>query len=117
MLDLVRRRTLEPVVGRDLAAEVAAVLRQPAIRRYGFTDADVEDVVALLEPLLPGGDPAARASDPDDAPVVAAALAGHAAAIVTLDRDLLDDVDLRDRLAVHGIEVMTPLELIDRLGR
>jgi predicted nucleic acid-binding protein len=117
VLDLVRRRALEPVVGREMAAEVVEVLRQPAIRRYGVTEADVADVVALLEPLLPAGDPAALPSDPDDIPVVAAALTGHAAAIVTLDRDLLDDVDLRDRLAVHGIEVMTPYELIDRLDR
>lgn len=117
VLDLARRRAFGPVVGRALVAELVDVLRRPAIRRHGVTEADVEDVVALLEPLLPGADVAGQVGDPDDAPVVAAALAGHAAAIVTDDRDLLDDIDLRDRLAVRGIELMAPAELLARLDR
>lgn len=117
VLDLVARGALESVVGPELAAEVGNALRGPAIRRYGVTDADVEDAVAILALLLPGPDAPAGTHDPDDAPVVAAALAGHAAAIATFDRDLLDDVDLRDRLALHGIEVVTPPELLDRLTR
>lgn len=121
VLDLVRRRELEPVVSRELAAEVGEALRLPALGRYGVTHADVEELAALLaarlERPLPGAGAPASTGDPDDAPVVAAALAGHAAAIVAFDRDLLADVDLRDRLAVHGIEIVTPPELLHRLGR
>jgi predicted nucleic acid-binding protein len=53
--------------------------------------------------------------DKDDAPVVAAAVAAHAEAIVTGDRDLLDDADLRAWLSDRSIAVMTPAEMLGRL--
>ena len=53
--------------------------------------------------------------DPDDGAVVAAAMAGRPGAIVTGDRDLLDDEDLQSWLFERGIEVLTPRELIERL--
>lgn len=117
VLDAVRRGEVEPVVSWDLARELVEVLRRPAIRRYGVTEGDVDDVVALLGPLLPGADVAVEIRDPNDAPVVAAALAGHAGMIVTGDRDLLDDVALRAWLADRAIEVLRPTDLLERLRR
>lgn len=112
-----RRGDLEPVASWELARELTDVLRRPEIRRYGITEADVDDVLAVLGPLLPDVDIAVEIRDPDDAAVVAAAIAGAAAAIVTGDRDLLDDANLRLWLATRGIEVLTPAEALDRLAR
>jgi predicted nucleic acid-binding protein len=47
--------------------------------------------------------------------VVAAAIAGRADAIVTGDRDLLEDGTLRNWLRERGVDVMTPAELLERL--
>lgn len=100
----------------ELASELVAVLRRPAIRRYGITEADLEAVLEVLGPLLPGVDVAVEVRDPDDVVVVGAALAGSAAAIVTGDRDLLDDADLRAWLATRRVEVVTPTALLERLA-
>ena len=108
---------LEPIVSWELARELADVLRRPEIRRYGVTEGDVDDVLAVLGPLLPDVDISVEIRDPDDAAVVGAALAGAAAAIVTGDRDLLDDAHLRSWLATRGIEVLTPAQTLDRLAR
>jgi putative PIN family toxin of toxin-antitoxin system len=117
VLDAVRRGEVELVVSWDLARELVEVLRRPAIRRYGVTEGDVDDVVAVLGPLLPGVDVAVEIRDPDDAPLVAAALAGHAGMIVTGNRDLLDDVALRAWLADRAIEDLRPTDLLERLRR
>jgi predicted nucleic acid-binding protein len=44
-------------------------------------------------------------------------LSGEAQTIVTGDADLLDDDELRRRLAEHGIRVVTPAELVEMLGK
>jgi predicted nucleic acid-binding protein len=46
---------------------------------------------------------------------VAAALAGRADAIVTGDRELLEDPDLRIWLWARSVEVLKPAELVKRL--
>ena len=92
------------------------VLRRPRIRQYGISEQDVEDLLLLLAPGLPSIEIEVEIRDPDDAPVVAAALAGRVEAIVTGDRDLLDDRDLRQWLARYRVEILTPAQTLRRLG-
>ena len=73
------------------------------------------ETLILLSPFLPTVEVDVALRDPDDAPVVAAAIVGRAQAIVTGDRDLLDDDALRAWLRERGVEVMTPAELLERL--
>lgn len=93
------------------------MLRRPRLRKYGIEERDVREVLLLLSPLLPEVEvevgPIIR--DPDDAPVVEAALSGGADAIVSGDRDLLDDLELVAWLGERGIEVLTPSRVAERL--
>jgi predicted nucleic acid-binding protein len=68
----------------------------------------------LRRATLPHVDVDVTLRDPHDPPVVAAAVAGHADAIVTGDADLLDDEPLTSWLAERGIEILTPAELVQR---
>ena len=82
-------------------------MHRPKLRRYRVTEEDVRDVLVLLAPLLPSVEVDVAARDPGDAPVIAAALAGRADAIVTGDGDLLDDQDVRAWLEERGVEVIS----------
>ena len=115
VLEAVRRRVVEPVVSWHLVDEISRVLSRPKFRRYGVTDSQVDRTIAAFGPWLPDVELSVDIRDPNDAPVVAAAIAGNADAIVTGDRDLLDDESLRSWLRERGIEVLTPRELVDRL--
>jgi len=103
------------VASWELAEELVDVLRRPKIRRYGVGEDDVESVLVLLAPFLPAVEVDLEIRDPEDAPVVGAAIAGHAEAIVTGDRDLLDEPELRRWLRDRGVELYTPADLLGRL--
>lgn len=111
-----RTGKISAVASWELAEEIAEVLRRPVLRRYAeIDDEDVQGVLSLLGPLLPRVDLPLEVRDPRDAPVVAAAVAAHAEAIVTGDRDLLDDERLRAWLSERGIAVYGPSEFLARL--
>ncbi len=92
------------------------VLTRPKLRRYEVGPETIEILLRFLAPELPRVELDVATRDPDDAPVVAAALAGGAQAIVTGDRDLLDDRALREWLAGHGVSVLSAAELLARIG-
>jgi putative PIN family toxin of toxin-antitoxin system len=91
------------------------VLVRPKLARYQLAANDVLDLLRTLARTLPTVDVDMDIRDPEDAPVVAAAVAGRADAIVTGDSDLLDDLGLREWLAEHAVRLLSPRELIDEL--
>ena len=117
MLDAIRHGWVEPVTSWDLAQELVDVLRRPRLRRYGLTDEEIQEFLVLLGPWLPSVDVAVEIRDPDDAAVVAAAIAGRAEAIVTGDRYFLDDAVLGAWLEDRQIAVLSPAQLLVRLKR
>lgn len=117
MLEAARQGVFEPVASWELAEEIAEVLRRPRLaRRYEITEAEVADVLVLLAPLLPSIEVEVEVRDPDDAPVIASAVVAQADAIVTGDRDLLDDPEVVGWLEDRGIVVHTPALLLEALG-
>ncbi len=112
ILRAIRDHRIDPVISWELADEVARTLRSPKLRRYRVAEPDAQDVLTLFVPFLPTVEFVGSVRDPNDVVVVEAALSGEAEAIVTGDRDLLDDEDLRRRLGEHGIRVLTARELL-----
>jgi putative PIN family toxin of toxin-antitoxin system len=115
VLAAVRRGDIDPVGSWALAEELAAVLRRPKLRRYEIPEHDARDLLVLIARDLPEVDVTVQLRDPDDAPVVAAAVAGRADAIVSGDRDLLEDEALRAWLLAHKVELLRPSELVERI--
>jgi putative PIN family toxin of toxin-antitoxin system len=95
--------------------EVSDVLSRPNLRPYLLAATDALDLLRTVARTLPTVDIEVDIRDPNDAPVIATAVAGRADAIVTGDGDLLDDAELRAWLTDRSIEVLTPAELVDRL--
>lgn len=91
---------------------MARVLSSPRLKGYQVDDSQVAEILAFLAPFIPSVEFDVHVRDASDAPVIRSALAGQAEAIVTGDRDLLDDGELRRSLAQRGIRILTPRELL-----
>jgi len=103
----------ELIVSQDLLIELDRILalkfRIPAAVADGFMTLIAEMAAALAVPdHIPQGIP-----DPDDAPLIAAALAGGAACFVTGDKALLGLEQ------VHGMAILSPRQFWEqtRIGR
>jgi putative PIN family toxin of toxin-antitoxin system len=117
ILEAVLEEQIHVVASWELVEEIAAVLSRPKLTRYRLAATDVLDLLQTLAQTLPTIDVDVDIRDPDDAPVVAAALAGRADAIVTGDADLLENAQLRDWLSERGVRVLTPRELTAEIER
>jgi predicted nucleic acid-binding protein len=93
------------------------VLERPKLRRYEVDPETLEVLLRFLAPELPQVEVDVATRDPDDAPVVAAALAGGAEAIVTGDRGLLDHDELHRWLSDRGVAVLSPRDFLARLDK
>ena len=116
VLQAVREGRLEAVASWELAEEIIDVLHRPTLSRHEMTEADTSDVLVLLAPLLPRVDVEAPLRDPRDAPVVHAAIAARADAIVSGDRDLLEEEAIRAYLTERGVALHSPAALLALIG-
>ena len=107
---------LTPIASWELMTEIVEVLERPKSRALGIDERDLLDTMFVLGVILSGVEVDFPLRDPDDAPVVGAALVGRADAIVTGDRGLLEDTELRAWLGERGVELLTPAELLARLA-
>jgi hypothetical protein len=64
--------------------------------------------------VLPGPVAAVVTADPDDDPIIAAAIAGQAEVLCTLDRHL-HQPGVVAYLAAHGVRVLSDIELLQLL--
>ena len=104
-----------------IISEVSRVLRYPRMRKvHGLSDEDIEQYLGYLRSgcvvvALPAEPPpAVVASDPQDDPIVATAVAGRASVLCSLDRHLYQP-GVVAYCGAHGIEVMGDIDLMRRL--
>jgi predicted nucleic acid-binding protein len=98
-----------------MVEELVDVLGRPKLKKYEVDDRDVAALLVLLAPALPSVEVDVPLRDPDDAPVVGAAVAAEAEVIVSGDADLIEDDDIVGWLRARGINVLTPAEFLERL--
>lgn len=105
LLQAWKLRQYTPIVSNDLFDELREVSARPRLR----SRIRQEDVTLLIDELRQFGvfvapttvPPMCR--DPKDNPDLAAAIDGHADAIVTGDADLRADNQLREAMAQYGV--------------
>jgi putative PIN family toxin of toxin-antitoxin system len=114
VLAAVAAGAVELVITDELEAEYRRAVEYPQVRRYaakvdrqGFVDAIVETAGRVEAGSVAGAVPA----DPGDEKVVAAALAGRVAFVVTLDRHLLA-LD-----GLPGLQLLRPGDLLRELRK
>jgi len=106
---------VDTIVTPALLDELLDVITRPRLDRYEIDDGVVGAILELVWPAMPGVGIQAVLRDVDDRIVVEAAVAGAADAIVTGDKDLLDDADLVAWLKQDGILIITPAQLLELL--
>ncbi len=104
-----------------LLSELARVLRYPRVQKLHKLDdrrlgAHVQalQTAALVVNLPTAARAAVVAADPDDDPVIATAVAGHAEVLCTLDRHLRTAAVIAF-CSAHGIQVLTDIGLLHLL--
>ena len=105
-----------------LVSELSRVLRYDRVRAIHRLNDDginqyVSDLIAVAEIVIPAEEAETVAivpDDPDDDPVVAAAIAGKADALCTKDKHLLQRAVVSYCVS-HGIEVINDVSLLNRL--
>lgn len=109
------------VLSQFLLHELSRVLRYERLRPvHGLSDEDIDqfvgDLVLVGEIAEVPADPPAIGDDPDDNPIIAAAVAGRSEALCTLDRHL-HQPKVKSYLAQRGVAVMSDLELLAQMRK
>ncbi len=103
--------TFNIIISDPLIEELADVLNRPRIRdKYGITEADVEELIILIEEraegvLLSGDIDICR--DKDDNLVIETAIKGHAEFLITRDDDIKFDKKVLSFLLQYGVTVIS----------
>lgn len=123
VLDRIRGSDHVLIVSLHILGELNRVLRYPRLRRYhGLSDDEIEryvgdiEAAALVIPSAAEEPEAIVQDDPDDDLVIATAVAGQAHVLCTLDRHLWQQ-EVQDYCRQHGIQIMTDVELLEKLRR
>ena len=111
---------LDVVISAPLIEELAEVLGRPRIRRkYGVTNRDVETLLTLIEERAEAVSTTGAVSvcrDPDDDAAVETAINGGATHIVSRDEDLTFDPVVAAFLANHEVAVVTVAKFLTLLA-
>lgn len=99
--------------------EIVRASAYPRLKSYfGFTDEQIQNYIAelrrdsiIVDPTSVTLSEQIPTHDPDDEPVIKAAIVGNADVLCTLDKDIRH-ADVASHLATHGVRVHTDVELL-----
>lgn len=112
-----REKQFTLVVSSPVVDEFTSVLERPKVRRF-LRSGRGQAFVVLLRSLALCVEPATDfppCRDPKDNIVIATAVAAAPCFLVTSDRDLYDDSDLKARLDALGVEIVQAGAFLTRL--
>ena len=115
LVDALVAGRFEPILTPAMAIELLSVVWRPKFRTRVVNQYRLTAIVSVVDEFAVATDAIVPSRDSGDRIVIEAAVAGEADMIVTGDRDLLDDLDLRAWLMARGIEVTTPAEFLRQL--
>ena len=105
------KSTFHVLISEPILAELADVLSRSRIKdKYGITDADIEELLTLIEERAEHVmvlDDVAICRDTDDNLVIETAIKGKAAYLVTRDDDIKFDKDVSAFLLQYGVAVVS----------
>jgi putative PIN family toxin of toxin-antitoxin system len=109
-----RDRRFDLLMSLSTLTELRVVLARPETQE--FVPAPVGDqFLGLVEQRAIFVQPdlsAPTCRDPQDSALIATSVGGRADCLVSADSDILDDVDLRERLTLLGVHVMRAAEFL-----
>jgi putative PIN family toxin of toxin-antitoxin system len=108
----------ELVTSEALHAETEEVLGRPALVRSPEARGhawEVREGIRTHAEFIPITGELRVGRDPDDEHVVETALRGRVDVLVTMDKDLLEDAQVRHTLGTAGIRVLTVAEFLEAL--
>ncbi len=121
LLKLCLQSPLLLCVSPFLLSELSRVLRYERVRRiHGMSDEVIDQFLqdlqaaSLIVELPTDSLVVGVTADPDDDPIIATAMAASADVLCTLDRHLRTPAVV-NYCAEHGVEVITDVELLERL--
>jgi len=109
------------VISEPMLAELADVLSRPRIKgKYGITDADIEELLILIEErsehvMLSDGVNICR--DKDDNLVIETAIKGKAEHLVTRDDDIKFDREVASFLLQHHVSVVSIAKFLSLINK
>lgn len=109
------------VISEPMLAELADVLSRPRIKgKYGITDADIEELLILIEErsehvMLSDGVNICR--DKDDNLVIETAIKGKAGYLVTRDDDIKFDEKVSSFLSQYGVTVVSIAKFLSLINK
>ena len=106
------RGNVHGIISDYILMEIERTLRRPKLmNKYRIHRKEIVSFLLTLQRRLEIVRPFEldiEIRDPMDLPILGTALAGHATHIVTGDRDMLDDENLKAWMLSRGIEIISP---------
>lgn len=109
ILELIGAGEIRPVVTGALAAELVEVAsREGLLRRFVVSNDNIRELLRTVEEVAVDIELNPPLRDPNDLPVIEAAVLGRTKTIISGDLDLVGDPAILRWLSDRGIDVLTP---------
>lgn len=109
ILELIGAGEIRPVVTGALAAELVEVAsRERLLRRFVLSNDNIRELLRTVEEVAVDIELDPPLRDPNDLPVIEAAVLGRTKTIISGDLDLVGDPAILRWLSDRGIDVLTP---------